>query len=110
MLYALILVILLSSLSCERRENASFEPAKVKELVGIKGCPYCHDMSRKLLGPSFTDISRRYSEDELDILVNSILKGSRGKWGKEGMPPQKVTKEEAELIARWIISLKHELD
>lgn len=78
----------------------------VKELVGVKGCPYCHDMRRELLGPSFTRISERYSVSDEDALVESLLKGSRGKWGDRGMPPQRLTEEEARLIVRWILGLR----
>jgi len=36
----------------------------------------------------------------------SITKGSMGKWGSIPMTPQPVTKEEAEELARWILSIK----
>ncbi|WP_457600756.1 c-type cytochrome [Hydrogenivirga sp.] len=105
-LLLLIFALLLSS--CEREESHA-PKVSVKELVGIRGCPYCHDMRRQLLGPPFIEISRRYNERDIGALVNSILKGSRGKWGENSMPPQKVSREEAELIVRWILSLKDDL-
>ena len=82
----------------------------VKELVGIKGCPYCHDMRRDLLGPSFYKISERYSEKDKDKLVKSILEGSAGRWGENSMPPQKVTEEEARMIVDWILNLKKKVE
>ncbi len=102
-----LLIIISFILSCERTEKRNIESINVKELVGIKGCPYCHDMRRDLLGPSFYRISERYSEKDIDVIVKSILEGSRGKWGENAMPPQKVTEEEARIIAEWIISLKN---
>jgi cytochrome c len=106
MVFLLLLSVLLI-LGCER-ESEPTPRVSVKELVGMKGCPHCHDMRRQLLGPSFLDISRRYSEEE--EIVKSIIEGSRGKWGKNAMPPQKLTEEEARLIARWILNLKKELE
>ncbi len=110
MLRILLFLALLASFSCERKEVPRMSPAEIKELVGVKGCPYCHDMRRQLLGPSFLDISKRYTERDRDKLVKSILEGSRGKWGDNSMPPQKLTEEEARLIVEWILNLKHELD
>ena len=105
----LILLIMLAAslLSCEKKEEQG-TAMSVKELVGVKGCPYCHDMRRELLGPSFIRISERYSASDEDTLVESLLKGSRGKWGDRGMPPQKLSEEEARLIVRWILELKDE--
>jgi len=100
--WALFLVLLL--LGCQEKKERP--KVNVKELVGIRGCPYCHDMRRPLLGPSFLDISKRYGPEDLERIKESILKGSRGRWGEVAMPPQKVTEEEAELIAEWILELK----
>jgi len=105
MVWAILLAVILV-VGCERQEERADLKIDVKELVGIKGCPYCHDMRRQLLGPSFYAISERYSKEDEDKLVESLLKGSRGKWGENAMPPQKVTEEEARLIVRWILNLK----
>ncbi len=104
------LVFFLSALlfACEKSKKDEAElRVNVKELVGIKGCPYCHDMKRPLLGPSFYDISRRYSEKDIDTLVKSILEGSKGKWGDNAMPPQRITEEEARIIVEWILNLRN---
>ncbi|NPA33074.1 MAG: c-type cytochrome [Aquificae bacterium] len=101
------LFVLAFLISCEEREKKEgYTQVSVKELVGMRGCPHCHDMRRKLLGPSFYDISKRYTEKDVDKLVRSILEGSSGRWGSVPMPPQKLSEEEAKAIARWIISLK----
>ena len=105
MLFLFLFSVLLLS-GCQKEGEAPPPNVNVKELVGERGCPYCHDMRRKLLGPSFYEISERYSEKDKEKLVESILKGSKGKWGNYEMPPQKVSRQEAELIAEWILSLK----
>ena len=101
-----LLIFLILITGCEKKKEHRKVNVNVKELVGMRGCPYCHDMRRKLLGPSFYEISKRYSENDIDKLVESILKGSKGKWGEYEMPPQKVSEEEARIIAEWIINLK----
>ncbi len=101
----LLMVMVLLVASCDYKESKSSPRVSVKELVGMKGCPYCHDVRRQLLGPSFLEISKRYSENDKDLLIKSILQGSKGKWGENVMPPQKVSEEEARIIVEWILSL-----
>jgi len=102
-----LLVILAITMGCEKKESGErLRKIDVKELMGMRGCPYCHDIRRPLLGPSFVEISKRYKEEDLNKLVKSILEGSSGKWGDKAMPPQKVSEEEARLMAEWILKLK----
>lgn len=108
MIGVLVFLGIFLTFSCEKKEEVKIlKNVNVKELVGIKGCPHCHDMRRELLGPSFYEISKRYAEEDIDELVKSMLQGSSKKWGKFSMPPQKLTKEEAYTIAKWIIELKN---
>ena len=37
------------------------------------------------------------------MLTDSILKGSKGKWGKVPMPAQKIPVEDAKKLAIWIL-------
>ena len=42
----------------------------------------------------------------VSTVVTSIKNGSKGKWGAIPMPPNKVSDEEAQKLAQWILSLK----
>ncbi|MEW6589479.1 MAG: c-type cytochrome [Pseudomonadota bacterium] len=73
-------------------------------------CMACHSVDKKMLGPSFNDISAKYKmglgcgkDDATAMLTESILKGSKGKWGKVPMPPQKIPVEDAKQLAVWIL-------
>ncbi|SNZ16672.1 c-type cytochrome [Hydrogenobacter hydrogenophilus] len=105
----LFLVFFLLS-SCEKAKLEEKPRAEIstKELFKLRGCTYCHDTSRPLVGPAFLDVAMRYKENEKEDLVKSILEGSCGKWkGKwECMPPQRVGKEEARRMVEWILHLK----
>jgi cytochrome c len=61
-----------------------------KALVQKSNCLSCHLEDRKLVGPSFQDIAKRYKEDPkaFEILSKSIADGGSGKWGDSPMPPQ----------------------
>lgn len=71
-------------------------------------CLACHQVEKKRVGPSFKAIAERYSKLESPEpgLVNSMMVGSRGRWGAVPMPAQThLSPEDAQHIAAWILSL-----
>ena len=83
-------------------------PAAADEaLAKSKGCTACHDVKKKLVGPAYADVAKKYKADKeaQPKMVTSIVKGSTGKWGQVPMPPNKVTDDEAKKLAAWILSL-----
>ena len=76
-------------------------------LAKAKGCTACHDVGKKVVGPGYNDVAKKYKADANGpaTMVGSILKGSQGKWGPIPMPPNKVTEEEAKKLAAWILTL-----
>ncbi len=83
-------------------------PARADEaLAKGKGCTACHDVKKKLVGPAYADVAKKYKADAKgqETMVGSILKGSTGKWGAIPMPANKVTQDEAKKLAAWILTL-----
>jgi cytochrome c len=77
------------------------------DLARSKNCMSCHAVERKLVGPSFKDIANRYSTKDTAQLVNSIQKGSAGRWGAVPMPANpSITTQEANELARWVLEQK----
>ena len=78
-----------------------------QELATKSKCMTCHDVAKKKMGPSFKDISVKYkgAKDADDMLADGILKGSKGKWGKVPMPAQKISADDAEALAKWVLTL-----
>lgn len=84
--------------------------AKSTVLTQVKDnrCLACHQVGKKRVGPSFRAIAERYSKLESPEpgLVNSMMTGSRGRWGAVPMPAQThLSPEDAQRIAAWILSL-----
>lgn len=79
------------------------------ELAQKKACLACHAVDKKVLGPSYKDIAKKYATQKgADaLLVQKIQKGSSGVWGTMAMPanPQ-VTTAEAQQLVKWIFTLK----
>lgn len=77
------------------------------ELARSKNCVACHSAERRMIGPPYRAIAERHANDgtAIEVLSERIRLGSRGVWGAMPMPPQPgVTPEEAEALARWIMS------
>jgi cytochrome c len=77
------------------------------ELARSKNCVACHHVERKMIGPAYKAVAERYGKDESPIkpLSEKIVKGGGGNWGQMPMPPQpSVSPEEAESLAKWVLS------
>jgi cytochrome c len=84
-------------------------PALADEaLAKSKGCTACHDLKKKLVGPAYADVAKKYKGDASGqaTMVGSILKGSQGKYGPVPMPPNKVTDDEAKKLAAWVLTVQ----
>lgn len=86
-----------------------FDDKAMIDLATKKGCMACHQIDNKLIGPSWKEVSKKYTEKDVDSLVNSVLNGSVGKWGNVPMTANKgiVTEAEAKQFVLWILSLKN---
>jgi len=75
-------------------------------LAKEKACTACHAVGKKLVGPDYAEVAKKYKGDKgaPDKLVQSIVKGSQGQYGPIPMPPNKVTEDEARRLAAWILS------
>ena len=85
-------------------------PALADEaLAKSKNCLACHAIDKKLVGPSYKDIAKKYAGDAkaADMLATKIQKGGAGVWGAIPMPanPQ-VNDAEAKKLATWILGQK----
>lgn len=85
--------------------NAAFAS---KELAQKNGCLSCHQEARKVVGPAYKDVAKKYKGDAKaeEHLVHVIRNGGKGVWGNIPMPPQpKVSDDDAKALVKWILSL-----
>ncbi|MBI2746037.1 MAG: c-type cytochrome [Burkholderiales bacterium] len=78
-----------------------------KELASKSACMACHAVDRKLVGPSFQDVAKKYNsqQDAEATLAGSIKKGGSGKWGPVPMPAQAALNEaDAKTLASWVLA------
>lgn len=78
-------------------------------LAAEKGCSACHNVRTRAVGPSYVAIAKRYTAKNKAALTNSVLNGSKRKWGATPMPANKdlgVTRAEASKLVDWILTQK----
>jgi cytochrome c len=85
-------------------------PASASEALARKyACTACHQIDRKLVGPSFKDIAAKYADGSVDAkqLAARIKAGGSGKWGAIPMPAQaQVQPADLDALAAWILATK----
>lgn len=78
-----------------------------KELATASNCMGCHAPDKKLVGPSYQDIAKKYGsqKDAVSALASSIKAGSTGKWGAVAMPANPaLPQDKAQTLAQWILN------
>jgi cytochrome c len=79
------------------------------QLAQKNNCAACHAVDKKLVGPSWQDIGKKYAGDATAEakLIAKAKKGGVGVWGQIPMPAN-VTVKDADLkvIVQYVLSLK----
>ena len=79
------------------------------DLATKKNCMACHAVDKKLVGPSYKDVSAKYAgqKDAVDKLTQKVLKGGSGVWGAVPMPANaQVSPAEAKQLVEWLLTQK----
>ena len=92
--------------------SASAAPIDDKQATAILtkgGCTICHTVDKKLIGPSYAEVSKKYKgeKDAAAAITKKVRDGSTGVFGPIPMPPNPVAKiSDADLkaIVEWVLS------
>ncbi|MBI3285037.1 MAG: c-type cytochrome [Burkholderiales bacterium] len=78
------------------------------ELAQKNGCIACHSVDKKVLGPAFKDVSKKYkgNADAVAMLSKKIKDGSTGVWGPIPMPPNgpRVSDADIKVLAEYVLA------
>lgn len=78
-------------------------------LAKSKNCMSCHAVDKKVVGPSYKDVAKKYAGNAkaADQLVTKVIKGGSGAWGPVPMPANaQVNDAEAKKLVAWILAMK----
>ncbi len=77
-------------------------------LAKKSGCFNCHAVDKKVVGPSYKDVAKKYKDDAAAVakLVKKVADGGSGVWGPVPMPPNKGKVSEADIktLVEWVLS------
>jgi cytochrome c len=79
-----------------------------EKIMAKQDCATCHKIDKKVIGPSYLDIAKKYPMNDKNIsyLSDKIIKGGSGVWGAIPMAPHAtLKKDDAKKIAKYILSL-----
>lgn len=82
-------------------------------LVKASDCKTCHHATNKIIGPSHTDVAKKYefTEANVKLLATKIVQGGQGVWGEIPMTAHvDITMDNAEKMARYVLSLDGETE
>jgi cytochrome c len=85
--------------------------AEGQTLVKASDCKTCHHVTNKIVGPSHTDVAKKYDFTEANVkyLAEKIIKGGSGVWGQVPMTAHAdISQSDAEKMARYVLSLDGE--
>lgn len=82
-------------------------PARANlELAQKNACTACHAVDKKVVGPAYQDVAKKYAgqKDALTLVSESIRKGGSGKWGPVPMPAQPALSDaDVKTLATWVL-------
>ncbi|MGQ0547125.1 MAG: c-type cytochrome [Betaproteobacteria bacterium] len=81
-------------------------PARADEALAKKhNCLVCHAVDKKVVGPSYREIAKKYEGQKVAAALEASVKnGSTGKWGQVPMPPNGAVPDgDIKKLVAWIL-------
>jgi cytochrome c len=82
---------------------------ELEDMMKKNGCSACHAEDKKVIGPSYKDVSAKYKGDAGAVakLSEKVKKGGSGVWGPIPMPPNtQVADADVKKMVELILALK----
>ena len=92
-------------------ETSNADADKGLELIGKSDCFGCHKIKEVSVGPAYNLVAQKYENTEANQnkLAEKLMAGGSGNWGSVPMASHpNVSKEDAILMAKYVLSLKDE--
>ena len=93
------------------KESSADLIAQGHALVDGSDCKTCHHPTNKIIGPSHTDVAKKYdfTKANVTLLAGKIINGGSGVWGEIPMSPHAdISMGDAEKMAMYVLSLDGE--
>lgn len=77
------------------------------ELAKKNNCMACHLADKKLVGPAYQEVAKKYAGDKTAEakLIEKVKKGGSGVWGPVPMAPNpQVSDADLKTLVKWVLS------
>ncbi len=78
------------------------------DLAKKSNCMACHAVDKKVVGPAYQEVAKKYKPADEAKLVDKVMKGGSGTWGTVPMPPKggnaALTEADAKTLVKWILA------
>ena len=91
-----------------KNTKTKIQTSEGEKLIAKSDCVGCHKIDKKLIGPSYLEIAKKYPSNDKNInyLTEKIIKGGSGVWGTIPMAAHTtLKKEDAKKMVKYIMSL-----
>ncbi|MBL8528456.1 MAG: c-type cytochrome [Burkholderiales bacterium] len=87
----------------------AMDDAAATAAMAKAGCNACHAVDKKMVGPSYADVAKKYKGDAKAVatLSEKVRKGGSGNWGQIPMPPntpEKISDADLKSLVEWILT------
>ena len=85
------------------------DAAKAKQLATKYNCMACHALDKKLVGPAYNEVAKKYKGDKSaqEKLFGKVKNGGSGVWGAIPMPPNAAVPDaDIKTLVEWVLSLQ----
>lgn len=92
----------------KKNKSETYQSQDGEKLIAKQDCVTCHKIDKKVIGPSYLDIAKKYpmNDKNINYLSDKIIKGGSGVWGSIPMAAHSaIKKDDAKKIAKYILSL-----
>jgi len=86
---------------------ADVDMKAASDLFAKNDCITCHAIDKKMVGPTFKDIAAKYRGDKSaeNRLVEKVIKGGSGVWGRAAeLPHPKMKEDDIRTLVQWILA------
>ncbi|SOZ58471.1 sulfite oxidation cytochrome c subunit 551/552 [Cupriavidus taiwanensis] len=83
------------------------DAAKAQEIANKNACMGCHQVDKKLVGPSYKEVAAKYKGDKnaLATLSKKVKSGGSGVWGPVPMPANAALSDaDLKTVVEWVLA------
>ncbi|TWG79502.1 cytochrome c [Cupriavidus gilardii J11] len=87
--------------------HAAVDAAKAQQIATKNACMGCHQVDKKLVGPSYKDVAAKYKGDKnaMAYLSKKVKGGGAGVWGPVPMPANPtISDADLQTVLEWVLA------